>query len=51
MCMLSVDLNNINLDNVNFDEDDPETIYARLIPWHNRFKQRKALKKELSKEF
>ena len=26
MGILSVDLNNINLDHVNFDEDDPETI-------------------------
>ena len=26
MCILSVDLNKINVDNVNFDENDPETI-------------------------
>ena len=43
----AIDLNNINLDDVNFDEDDPETInYVRLVTWRNRFKQRKACKKE-----
>ena len=46
MGLLSVDLNNINLDDVNFDEDDPETIIAvRLMDWHNRLKQCKAFKK------
>ena len=45
MGTLSVDLNNINLDDVNFDEDNPETIiHVRLIAWSNRFKQRKAFK-------
>ena len=34
MGILSVDLNNINLDDVNFDEDDPETItHVRLMAW------------------
>ena len=54
MGVLSVDLDKINLDNVNFDEDDPETIrhvrYVRLIAWHNIFKQCKPFKKEISKE-
>ena len=32
MGILSVVLNNINLDDVNFDEDDPETIiHVRLM--------------------
>ena len=35
--MLSIDLNNINLDYVNFDEDDPVAIHLRLIAWRNRF--------------
>ena len=49
--ILNVDLNNINLYDVNFDEDDPETIiHARLMAWHNRLKQRKAFKKDISKE-
>ena len=39
MGILSIDLNNINLDDVNFDEDDPEAIiHVRLMTWHNRFK-------------
>ena len=51
MGILSKDLNNINLDDINFDKDDPETIiFVRLMAWHNRFKQRKAFKKEISKE-
>ena len=51
MGILSVDLNNINLDIVNFDEDDPETvIHVRRMVWHNRFKQRKEFKKDINKE-
>ena len=39
MGILSVDFDKINLDDVNFDEGDPETIiHARLIAWRNRFK-------------
>ena len=42
MGILSVDLNNINLDDGKFDEDDSETIiHVRLMGWCNRFKQRK----------
>ena len=45
MGICSVNLGNINLDN-NFDEDDPDTIILiRLLPWHSKFKKRKALKK------
>ena len=35
MGILSVDLNNIDLGNVNFDEDD-SIIYVRLMAWYNR---------------
>ena len=46
MGLVSTDLNNINLDNASFYEDDPETIiHFRLMSWCNRFKQRKACKK------
>ena len=35
----SVDLNKINVDDVNFNEDDPESIiHFRFMIWHNRFK-------------
>ena len=51
MGFLSVDLNNINLDDVNFDKDDPAAIiHVRIMAWRNRFKQRKAFKKDISKE-
>ena len=39
MGILTVNLNNINLDN-NFDEDDPDTIILiRLLAWHSKFKK------------
>ena len=42
---LSVNLDNVNLDN-NLDEDDPYTIVLiRLLACHSQFKKRKALKK------
>ena len=45
MGILSVDLNNINLDHVNFDEDDPETIvHVRLMVWHKILNNVKHLK-------
>ena len=48
MAILRVDLININLHDVDFDEDDPETIIrVRLMSWHNRFKQRKVFKNEI----
>ena len=38
--VLTIDLNNINLDDINFDEDDSETIiHVRIMAWHNRLKQ------------
>ena len=49
--ILSIDLNNINLDDTNYNEDDPETIvHVRLLAWHIKFEKRKALKKELNGE-
>ena len=45
------DLKNINLDDTNYDEDDPDTIILiRLLAWHIKFEKLKVLKKELSKE-
>ena len=45
MGILSVNVNNINLDN-DFDEDNLDTIILiRLLAWHSKFKKRKALKK------
>ena len=42
MGILSVNLNKINLGDVNFDEDDPETIiHVRLTARCNRLKQGK----------
>ena len=40
MDILSVDLNNINLDEVKFDVDDAESInHVRLKAWRNKFQQ------------
>ena len=51
MRILSIVLDIIILDDVNFDEDDPETIFhVRLMTWLNRFKQRSAFKKDKSKK-
>ena len=48
--ILSIDLNNINLDN-NFDEDDPDTIiHIRLWTWHIKFEKPKALKRKINEE-
>ena len=46
MGILSVNINNINLDDFNFYEDDLQTIIdVRLLPWHNKLKQCKSFKK------
>ena len=51
MGILSVDLDEINLDDVNFDEDDPETIInVGIMAWRKRFKKHKLCKKNISKE-
>ena len=40
MGILSLDLDKIYFDDVNFYENDPETIiHARLLAWHNKFEQ------------
>ena len=44
MGILSTDLNNINVDDTNYYEDDPETIiHIRLLAWHIKFEKRKVL--------
>ena len=49
--IFSIDLNNINLNDANYDEDDPETIiHIRTLAWHIKFEKHKALKKKLKKE-
>ena len=38
MNVLNIDLNNINLDDTNYEEDDPGTIILiRLLTWHVKF--------------
>ena len=50
MGILSVDLNNINLDDVKYDDDDPEAIiHVRLVSLHNKCKQRKSFENDRSK--
>ena len=49
MSFATIDLNKINLDNDNFDEDDPANIYlVRFFAWSNRFKQRKGCKNRIN---
>ena len=51
MVILSEYLDKINLDDVNFDEDSPETIiHVTIMVQCNRFKQRKVFKIEINKE-
>ena len=51
MGIFNIDLNNINLDDTNYDEDDPDTIILiRLLAWHSKFKKRKKLQKMISEE-
>ena len=51
MGLNTIDFNNINNDDDNFDENDPETIiHVRLMAWCNRYKQQKTYKKEISKD-
>ena len=48
MGILSIFVNNINLDDINYDEDDPEiVINIRLLAWHIEFEKRKTLKKRV----
>ena len=51
MGIVGIDLNNIDLEDTNYNEDDPKTIiHITLLAWHIKFEKRKALKKELNKE-
>ena len=51
MGILNIYLNNVNLDDIDYNQDDPETIiYIRLLDCHIKFKKRKALKKELNEK-
>ena len=51
MGILNIDLNNINLCNINYNEDDPDTIiHVKPLAWHIKFEKRKAHKKELNEE-
>ena len=46
MGILSIDLNNINLGDINYDEEDLDTIILiRLLAWHIKFEKCKTLKK------
>ena len=51
MSFLSVNLNNITLDDTNCEEDDPDVIInVRLLAWQIKFEKHKELKIELSEE-
>ena len=51
MDILSEDLNSINLDDTNYDEDDPKAIiHVRLLSWDIKVGKRKAVKRELNEE-
>ena len=51
MGVFNIDLNNINLNDTNYGEDDPDFIVLiRLLAWHIKFKKHKALKRELNEE-
>ena len=46
MGIIDIDLNNINLDDSNYDEDGSKTIiHIRHLAWHINLKKRKAHKK------
>ena len=43
MCLANIHLNDLSLDDNNFDDDDPgTTIHAIIHAWCNGYKQRKA---------
>ena len=50
MGLVNVDLNNVSLDDDNFDDDSETIIHVKLMGWCNRQKRCKACKKEVSKE-
>ena len=51
MGLLNVDLNNVSLDDTNFDNHDSETtIHVKFMAWCIWYKKCKTCKKEISKE-
>ena len=51
MGILSVDLNKINIDDVNFDKDDPKTIiHVKPLAWRNKFGKRISFKKDVNRK-
>ena len=51
MGTLYIDLNNINLDDANYDKNGPDTItLIRLLALHIKFEKHKELKKMISEE-
>ena len=51
MGILSIGINNVNLDDTNFGKDDPETIIQiRLLACYIKFEKCEAFKKELNEE-
>ena len=41
----NIDLNNINLDDTNYDKHNPDTItYVRFLAWHIKYEKLKGLK-------
>ena len=46
--LISIKLNNNNVDDENLDDCDPETFnHVKLMAWHNRYKQHKTFKKDI----
>ena len=51
MDILNIVLNNINLDDTSYDEDDADTIiHVRLLVWHIKLEKGKELQKRMSEE-
>ena len=51
MGILRIDLNNINLDDSNYNEEAPKTIIqVRILAQHSKLEKYKTLKKELNEE-
>ena len=49
MSILNTNLNNINLEDTNYDQDDPDTIISiRFLVRHIKFEKRKEFKKMIS---
>ena len=51
MCILNIDLNNINLGGTSYDEEYHDTIiFIILLTWPIKFKKRKELKRKINEE-